>query len=183
MLLLLIGSILSDKYVIEGLGINFNIVGFILRLISLLIFSYFSLVLPPFQEIGWKGYIEDIYLINSYGACIFYNSYKFKNSTIEKQVVSGAITSINVMLAKLSQLEQKGISIIEKEGKIIYFYTSKRLTCVLFSREEFGVIKLNLKRFVEYVEDIYDKILDSWDGTLDIFTPIGEIADKFFKEK
>jgi hypothetical protein len=178
--LMLLGSVISEDFIIDTYGYHLKLIGILLKYISFSFIIYFALILPPLQEMGWKEHIEDIFLVNSYGACIFSKSYNSKNHTPEKHIISGAITSINMMLSKLSNSERRGISIIKKKGKITYIYVSDKLVGVLFGTQEFSTIKINLERFVKRVETTYDKILDTWDGTLDIFLPIEEIAAEFF---
>ncbi|MHA1291407.1 MAG: hypothetical protein ACTSQJ_01920 [Promethearchaeota archaeon] len=134
--------------------------------------------LPPFSEFDWKDEIEDIFIINRGGICLFHKSIETKTDLLDDNLISGAISSINVMIEELTH--DKGVSVINKKGKSIIIYPGKFVSGIIFSKKDLNNIKLVLKDFIERFETIYSNILIDWDGNIEIFKPIDTMAKKMF---
>jgi len=175
---LAIGFFLTTDFSMNNLGSEYRLLGAGLQLFAILSLSLFLMKLPPFSEFDWQEKIENVYLIDLGGICIYNQS---DSESIDKHLVSGAISSINIMLQELTN--RKGISVIKKKGKTVIVYPSKYSTGVLFCSEDLNTPKIVLKDFVLKFETIYSHVLQNWDGDIEIFNPVEKMANKFFLNK
>ncbi|MBD3195851.1 MAG: hypothetical protein GF317_12390 [Candidatus Lokiarchaeota archaeon] len=125
----------------------------------------------------WEN-IEEIFVMNKQGACIFYKNLKLDKKDIDEQLISGAITSMTIVLQEMTDSMGMGRSNIQKKNKLISLYSSELITSVCISRYESNFIDYILKELVNRVETIYESTLNDWDGNTDIFLPIEFILSK-----
>lgn len=177
-LLLAIGFVFTTDTSLNALGIEFRLLGSISQLISIFIITNFFIKLPEFSEFDWKKKVEHIFLIDKGGICLYNQSLQKNSKLMDENLVAGAISSVNSLLSQLTQKE--GISVIQKEGKLIITYPSEYVYGVLFCSEELDNIKKNLKSFVEKFELVYQDFLGNWNGDISIFSPVEEIVDQMF---
>ncbi len=179
--LLSIGIVFSTDFFLKLFGLEFKLFGAVLQLISFGLISRFFIKLPPFSEFDWQGKVEEILLIDkSSGLCAFYKSFIDKDAKITEVLMSGAITSVNIMLEELIPASDAKISIIEKRGKIVNIFSGKFLTGVFISNEKLNSIIFNLEQFINKVENLYQNILKDWDGNIDVFYPVENIVAELF---
>lgn len=179
-LLLLIGIFLTSDYSINLVQIPFRLIGSLLQLVGVIFFAFFFLRFPTFSEFEWKDKIEEVFLINTNGACIFYKSYVQKIDLLSEHLITSAITSVNIMLKEILKPGSREISVIKKKGKVIYIFPSDLITGVIFSKKESKVIDLYMNRLILKVEQVYKNVLTNWDGDLNIFNPIRDIYEEIF---
>jgi len=179
-LLLLIGIFLTSDYSINLVQILFRLIGSLFQLVGVIFFAFFFLRFPTFSEFEWKDKIEEVFLINTNGACIFYKSYIQKIDLLSEHLITSAITSVNVMLKEILKPGSREVSVIKKKGKLIYIFPSDLITGVIFSKKESKVIDLYMNRLILKVEQVYKNVLTNWDGDLNIFIPIRDIYEKIF---
>ena len=182
-LLLFTGIIFSSEFVIEIFNLELRLIGSILQLISVGLICLFFITLPPLSEFDWLDKIEEIFIMNKTGACLFYKSFTDKKELLNEQIVTGAIASINIVLSELTERKDIGSIVIKKKGKIINIYSSDLLTGVLFSKEKLSYINFYLKQLIQKIETIYRNVLINWDGDLDIFQPVENIINETFLNK
>ena len=75
---------------------------------------------------------------------------------------------------------KEGISMIEKEGKIVIIQPRKYVTGVLITDEKLISLNNLLNKLMEKIETVYMGILPEWDGDLNIFLPIENMVKKIF---
>ncbi len=178
--ILLVGYILSMDDIIDNFGLEFRLLGAIMQLTSIgLIFNFFRR-LPPFFEFDWQNKIESIYIMNKGGACLYHMSFTEKSASIDEDLITGAIASINIMLEEIIRGKKKGFSMIKKKGKIINIFSSEHITGVIFSTEELRFFNYNLRELIVKVEQIYHNVLINWSDDIEIFHPISNIIDELF---
>ncbi|MFX1258364.1 MAG: hypothetical protein ACFFAN_10925 [Promethearchaeota archaeon] len=182
LLFMFIGFLLTTDALINALGLEVRLIGAISQLISVVILSYFFLILPPFNEFDWQEKIEAVFLINKGGACLYYKYFKERKGLMDENIISAAIASINVMLGQLIERGKSGISILEKKGQTVVIYPSKYVNGVLYLSENLNYPKIVLKDFVERFETLYRNILINWNGDTNIFSPTEIIANEFFSQ-
>ncbi|NVM03660.1 MAG: hypothetical protein HWN67_15120 [Candidatus Helarchaeota archaeon] len=183
-LLLSIGFVFSTEYSVKLFGLEFRLFGSIVQLISFGLIFYFFIRLPSFSELDWQDKVEEILLLDKKsGLCAFYKSFINKDANITEVLMSGAITSVNIMLEELIPATDAKISVIEKKGKILNIFSSKFLTGVFISRDKLNSIIFYLKQFTEKVESLYQHVLVDWDGNIDIFYPVENIITELFSRK
>jgi hypothetical protein len=181
---MLIGFLFTTDVLIEIYGLEGRMFGAILQLISVVILSFFFLYLPPFNEFDWHEKIESLYLIDNAGICLFYKMFTEKKEKLDEQLISAAITSINVILKGLSETDNasRGISVINKSQKCIMIYQGKFVNGILYTLEELNTPKIILKEFVDKFEALYRNILIDWSGDTNIFAPTETIAKEAFSK-
>ena len=172
-----IGFFLTTDFSMNTFGAEYRLLGAGLQLFAILSLSIFLMKLPPFSEFDWQDKVENLYLIDNGGICIYNQE---DSESMDKHLVSGAIASINILLQELTNRE--GISVIKKKGKTVIVYPSKYSTGVLFCTEDLNTPKVVLKNFVEKFETVYSQVLQNWDGDIDIFTPVEKMANEFFSK-
>ncbi|MFX0026389.1 MAG: hypothetical protein ACFE8M_08225 [Candidatus Hermodarchaeota archaeon] len=181
-LLLPIGFFLTTDFVIISFGLIIRLIGSILELISLVLIFLIFIKLPLLYEFEWFDKIDEIFLINKDGACLFYKNFIDSGNIMDKNLISSAITSVKIMVKELTSSQDKGLSRIKKENKIVNIYTSDFLTGVLISKEELKSFDYYLKELVLKIESIYKSILKDWDGDLGIFSPVEDIMNEIFSK-
>ena len=181
--LMLFGFLFTTDATARVLGLEGRFIGVILQLISVVLLSYFFLTLPPFSEFDWEEKLEALFLINNAGICLYYKVFAERKDLMDENLISAAIASINIMLRKLSETEERreGFSVIKKKGENVILYQGEFVSGVLYTSEELNIPKLVLKDFVEKFETLYHNILIDWDGLTDIFKPAEIIADDLFR--
>ena len=179
-LLLLIGLFLTNDYSIDLFNLQFRLIGSLLQLFGIAFLVIFFLKYPTLYETDWQDKIEEVYLITKNGLCIYYKSHIQKMDSIDEHLITGTITSVNIMLKKILRLGSGDISVIKKKGKLIYMFPSDLITGVIFSGRESNTIGLYIKQLVIKVEQVYTNILKNWDGDLEIFNPIKDIYQDIF---
>jgi len=178
-MLIAIGFILTTDTSINLLGLEFRLVGAILQLVAILFIFYFLVSLPPFSEFDWKEKLENVFIINKGGICLYSQSYlDNQKETVDENLVSGAISSVNLMLEELTST--KGLTILEKRGKIVTLCPGEFTYGVTFSTEDLKNIKARLKSFIDKFETVYFNVLEGWSGDLDIFKPTENLIKEFF---
>ncbi len=180
MLLLLIGKALSLDSITKYYGLELRLLGDFLQILSLCLIFIFFYKHPSIFEFDWQKIIEDIYILNRNGASLFHKSFLNKSHILDDSLVSGAISSVNIMLKELTQSTEKGISIIRKKGMIIYLFTSQYIIGVLIAKDEMNPLIFYLKKLIIKIEMIYMNIFEYWNGRLKIFEPIEFIIDEIF---
>jgi hypothetical protein len=100
----------------------------------------------------------------------------------DENLISGAISLINIMLKEIMKSEYEGVSVIKKKDKVTYILPSDLVTGVIFSNKESKMVEFYLKQLVMKIETIYKNVLLNWDGDLGIFDPIDNIFQEIFSE-
>ncbi len=178
-----VGFLFEIDRVLDAFGLEYRLFGAILQLIGLGILSYFFISMPPFSEFDWQEKIEDIFLMNSAGICLYHKAFEERSELIDDNLVAGAISSINMMLKEITETKEKGISVIQKQNKTIIILPSDQVAGIIFSKEDLNYTKIVLKNIVEKFETIYHDILVKWDGDLSIFKPTENILTEILSKK
>jgi hypothetical protein len=178
--LIFIGHILSLDIIVDRIGLSFRVIGIILHLIAIgLIFIFFRRV-PPFFEFEWENKIEDIYILNKDGICLYNHSFINSKNDLDNQIITGSLTSMNILLEEIMFSHNTEISVVEKKGKIITIFSGSYITGILISKEKLQFFRHNLKKLILKIEGIYKNVLTNWDGDLAIFLPIKNIINEIF---
>ncbi|MFX1389793.1 MAG: hypothetical protein ACFE9Z_07020, partial [Promethearchaeota archaeon] len=177
-----IGYILSLDFVVVIFGLISRTVGIVLQLIAIGLVFFFFRNIPPFFEFDWYDKIENIFLINKDGICLYNYSYdsEHKQTVLDSQFITGTLTSMNILLEELFSNQPNEISIVEKKGKILTIFSGKYVTGIIISKEELRFFRHNLKKLVLKVEEIYKNVLIQWDGDLSSFLPVKNIINEIF---
>ena len=182
--LMIFGFGLTTDALIEVFGLEGRMIGAIIQLLSVVILSYFFLTLPPFSEFDWQDKIEAVFLVTEAGICIYYKVFSERKDLMDENLISAAITGINIMLRELSETgeQQDGISVLKKKGENVIIYQGKIIAGILYTSEELNFPKVVLKDFVDKFETLYYNILIKWDGVTEIFKPAETIANDLFRK-
>jgi len=172
------GSALTIKFIVEIFGLGIRFIGAILQLFGLILISIFFITIPSYSEYNWQDKIISVFIMHKSGLFIYKKSFREKVSPIDESVITGALTTIEMMLEKVSDIES--ISIIKKKEKILIFQPGRFIYGVLICEEELESLKILLSKFINKIETIYSNILEDWDRNLNVFTPIEGIAKEIF---
>lgn len=179
-LLMLSGHILTIDFVWYYYGFITRLTGISMQLIAIgLIFKMFRNFFP-FFEFNWHDKIENIYILNRNGINLYSKSFLEERKTIDEQVISGALSSINIMLNELMNTKENKILIIKKKNKIVTIFASVYIIGVLVSTEELEFFKHNIKRLVLKIETLYRNLLINWNGDRTQFYPVKDIVTDIF---
>lgn len=179
--LILIGFMFTTDALIELFGLEVRIIGAASQLIGFALLSFFFITLPPFSEFDWQDKIESLFLINEAGLCMYYKMFQEKEELMDENLISAAITSVQVLLEKLTGTEQrKGFSVFKKKGQIITIYPGKIVNGVLYTSEDLNFPKKLLKDFLMKFEQLYKNVLTDWNGDRAIFKAAEIIVDDLF---
>lgn len=173
--ILIVGSVLSTEIIVQFFNLLF--IGSIFQLTGICLVFLFFFKIEPFAELDWKNKVQDIYIINHQsGIGLYHKSFNqgFKDA-VDSQIVSGAISSVNVILKTITDKEHSEFSVIKKQDKILSVFTSELITGVIISNEELKLIKPYLQKLVNKIESVYFNILINWDSDVTIFEPVEAI--------
>ncbi|TXT59415.1 MAG: membrane protein of unknown function [Promethearchaeota archaeon] len=174
---LIIGGFFSLGLVMNSLGLFPLIFGAFIQLVSIIFLLNFFRKFSSTLFLNFRNLIEDIYILNNNGACLYHMKHSINSEKLNDHLVSGAISILDNMLKQLTQTKKKGFSTIKKEEKILNIYTSKFLTGVLFSKEESDYVQYYLEKVIKKIENVYRDILINWNGKTSIFSPIKDIIE------
>ena len=173
-------SLFFIDFVCYYLGFITRLAGISMQLIAIgLIFKMFRNIVP-FFEFNWQDKIENIYILNRAGINLYSKSFLEDRKTIDDHFISGALSSINIMLNELMNTKENKISIIKKKNKTVTIFTSVYIIGVLVSTEELEFFKHNLKRLVLKIEMLYRNLLINWSGDRAKFYPVKDIVTDIF---
>lgn len=177
--------VLTMELVTDFIGLIFRAVGSVLQLISSIGISYFFLKIPYFSELDWKERLEHLFIMSKGGVCQLEEHFfheKEETESMSEHLISSALASVNIMLKELTDSELEGLSVIKKRGKIVNIFSSKYVTGVIISSEEYDPIKVSLEKFVTQYEAIYKNVLENWDGNSEVFLPMKSLVKKMFSD-
>ncbi|MBN2153441.1 MAG: hypothetical protein JW839_18445 [Candidatus Lokiarchaeota archaeon] len=175
------GYVLTIDAMLDVTGLAGRTVGSALQLGSFIGITILFLRLPPFATLDWHKQIEDIYVIDKAGVCLFQKSFTAKQLTVDKNLASSAISTVNLILKEMTSADELGQSTIKRGDKAITVFSSELVTGVVISREENYLISYNLKNFIQTFEAIYRGVLATWNGDGSVFAPAEAMAEKIFK--
>jgi len=178
LLFLGLGEVTLFDEIISIFGMWSLIVGNFFRLFGFIILFWFIRSVPSFSEYNWQDKIDDVLLVHKDGFLIFKKDFKNQQDTIHASIVAGMLSSIEMMLQTVT--DKKGLTVIKKDEKVVIFKPSRFLIGILICDEDLKSLRILISKFVERIEDIYQKILEDWRGNLDIFKPIKFIVNEFF---
>jgi hypothetical protein len=174
------GYVLTIDIMLDGIGLVGRTMGSIMQLGAFVAITIQFLRLPPFAMLDWHKQIEDIYVIDKAGVCLFQKSFTAKPKTVDDNLVSSALSSVNYILHEMTAAAELGQSTIKKGNKAITIFSSELVSGVVISKEENYLINYNLKNFIQTFEAIYRGVLATWNGDSKVFEPAEAMADKIF---
>jgi hypothetical protein len=177
-----IGFFLTTDALVNTFGILTRLIGSLMQILSFSAIFYIFVKLPSLSEINWLEKVEEIFIISKEGFCLFYKAYIDTEIKMDKNLISGAITSVKIMLNELTSSKDTGISIIRKENKVVSIYSGSLLSGVIISEEKLGNFGVYLRELILHLEKLYYNVLKNWNGDLNIFDPIDDIIDEIFSK-
>ncbi|MHA1150098.1 MAG: hypothetical protein ACTSR8_17835 [Promethearchaeota archaeon] len=176
---IVIGYGFTTDFIVDTLGLWFRLAGNIFQISGYILLFIYFLKIPSFTEYDWKEKIDSLYITHRSGLFIYKKNFRGgEESPFDKNVIAGFLSSIKMMLEKVTDIS--GISILEKEGKIIIIQPSLTFTGILICEEKLKSLQILLNSFINKIEELYSKIMLKWSGDLNIFKPIEEIANEIF---
>ncbi|MEX2728852.1 MAG: hypothetical protein Q6353_016465 [Candidatus Sigynarchaeum springense] len=174
------GYVLTIDAALDVTGIAGRIVGGALQLAGFIGVTIMFLRLPPFSMLDWHKQIEALYVIDKSGVCLFQKSFLEKTKAVDDNLVSSAISSVNMIVKEMTAADERGMSTIKRGDKTITTFSSELVNGVIISKEENYLISENLKNFIQTFEAIYRGVITTWNGDNKVFEPAAAMADKIF---
>ena len=106
---LILGFFGTTDIIVSLVGFQIRIIGSVFQLISIILLSLFFITLPPFSEFDWQEKVQELFIIDRGGICLYNNDF-VKKTVYDENLTSAAISGINTMLQEL--MDAKGISVI-----------------------------------------------------------------------
>ncbi len=156
---------------IRALGDLFEISGFFLLFL-------FFISIPSFSEYDWQDKINSIYITQKDGLFLFKRNFISAELSVDQNIVAGLLTSVKVMLQALT--DKKGVSIIERENKIMIIYPSEFVNGIIICDEKLASLQILLKKFVNKVELLFRNIFENWNGDVTVFSPLEDVSKEIF---
>ena len=175
---IVLGFGLTTTLMINLFGLGIRILGDIFQIIAIILFGLFFISVPSFSEIDWQKRIDNVLIMHKSGRLIYKKSFRTENIHANESLIAGVMTSLEMMLERVTH--EKNMLIIEKKGKIIITQSGKLIYGVLICDENIKSLQILLNNFIEQIELIYSKVLETWDGDLKVFIPINDIANDIF---
>jgi len=176
--LMFLGFGLTTDLFIITFGLSIRLLGDILQLFGTFCLSIGFLTIPSMSEFDWQEKIDSLLLLLKSGACIYKKNFRDPHNHIDEDLISSALGSIKYTLQQLT--EKDGNSVIEKKGNITLIHPGKYIIGIVICDEKLQSLQILLQNFVEKIERVYRKVLDTWSGNMDIFDPIEQYAKEIF---
>ncbi len=173
-----VGFLFTRYEFISRFGLVIRFIGDFLQIIAITFIFIFLSSVPTLEEYEWIGKINRLFLMRRSGICVYYRFFKEEKEKVDKQLVSMAIQTINLMLEEFT--EKEGISIIEKKTSNFIIQPSKNFTAVLICDIPLKSLKILLNRFIIKVETIYQNVLEATNISTEIFQPIESMVKEIF---
>lgn len=177
-LLVLTGFTLASDIAINLFGLQIRILGDIFEIIGFIFLYHLFITSPSFSEYEWQDKIDSLYITHNSGLLIYSKNFRENKGKVDHTLVGGSITSVKIFLEKITEIQ--GDSVIEKEGKIVIIHPIYNITGILICDEKLNSLQILLKNFTKKICTIYRKVLEHWDGDLNVFRPIENIVKEFF---
>ena len=178
---LIIGFIFTFNVVVSLFGTFYvRLIGSCIQLGSFLLLFVFFLKLPPLSLLKWRELIENVYILDKAGVCLFQKNYAVDESEIDDNLVTSALTTVSLLMQEMMDAGEEGISSIKKKGKIITLYSGKVVNGAVITEMDNKQIGYNLKNVIDTFEAIYYRIIIDWDGDNTVFKPVEQIIDTTF---
>lgn len=179
-ILLLIGYSLTTVILQDLLNapLHFRLIGDIIQLVATGILIGFLILTPTFSELDWHEKLDEIILILKNGLPIFTKNYEEIGEEQDKMVKSGQLTIIKTLLE--TTITNKGVSIIEKKGKIMIMIPGEYINGVIICKEKLLSLQILLKAFISKIEEIYWDLLVLPPIDTKVFDPIKDLVKEFF---
>ena len=181
--MLVAGYMFTTDTAVDTLGLGIRFVGSVMQLAAFTIFSILFLHLPAISMLDWKRTIENVYLIDKAGVCLFEKTYVSSGAGVTDHLVTSAISMVNSILQEMTAAKDRGISVIKKKGKVITIFSSELVSGAVISKDDNDAISYHLKLLVETFEAIYRGTLVNWEGNSSVFAPVASIVDRTFSGK
>lgn len=177
-LFLYISYQLSLTWVVSLYGQNIRLLGVFFQLISLIVLSLCILALPDFMEYHWKEKIHALYIAKDTGLFLYEKYFNLKNDPMEKTVITGWFSMINIVLQEITK--KKDILIIKKEKNTLIIYPSSQILVIVICEHYLISLKILIEKFIKEFEDIYQGVIENWNGDLSIFKPLDGLVERYF---
>ncbi len=178
----IIGFVLGLDISVIALGFISRFIGAIVQLGAFVAMSLLFFKLPPLSTLSWRNYVEQVFLIDKAGMCLFQKAYSEQSSAMDDNLKTSAISTVNSILEEMIAAGESGLSFIEKEDKVFTTFSSKNVNGVIVSKIRNESIGYNLKNLVETFEAIYQRFIVEWDGDAEIFKPVEAMVDRIFSK-
>ncbi len=176
--MLVLGFGLTTTLMINLFGLGIRLLGDIFQIIGIILFGLFFISVPSFSEIDWQKRIDNVLIMHKSGRLIYKKFFRTENIRANESLIAGVMTSLEMMLERVTH--EKSVLTIEKKGKIIIIQPGKFINGLLICDENLKSLQILLNNFIEQIELIYSKVLETWDGDLKVFIPINDIANDIF---
>ncbi len=170
-----------------GLAFYFNqiipivLFGIAQLFILVLFLGYTKETLPSKDELEWRDAIFSLYCIaNKNGICLYEENFQERTS-IDKDLVAGSITGITSLLKEITQSDTR-TKIIAQEDVNLLIEFGENVTCVAMSKVDLKTIRKRLNLLIADIEFLFKRVFPTWIGDTDVFQPIGQLVEKYFKK-
>ncbi len=183
-----IASLVAGLFIgiLLGLGFYFNqiiptiLFGIAQLFILVLFIGYTKETLPSKDELDWMDAIISLYCIAKNGICLYQESFKERRG-IDKDLVAGGISGITSLLKEITQSETPTKMIAQEDVKLLIEF-GDNVTCVAMSKVDLKRIRQRLNLLITDIEFLFKKVFPTWMGDTDIFQPIEQLVEKYFKK-
>ena len=85
------------------------------------------------------------------------------------------------LLQEMTKSAQR-LKIIDHEDKKILFEYGDKFTVALMAAKDLRILRTKLEKLAEEIQNVFWETLESWDGNVEIFTPINTMIRNYFIE-
>lgn len=175
-----LGYIFMADSIVIAFGILIRIIGDILVILGISICQISMRNLPDLSEYDWLTSLKTIIVIDKSGIPLFSRFYNTQPDESKKEyLISGALNSINLILAQMTGKEQ--LNTIELPDKCIMIEYINNLKFAIISDKFLLSLQVRLKQFAEEFYAFFKNYIENFSGNLDIFLPAESMVDRIFK--
>ncbi len=175
---IIVGYALATDFAASLFGLGIRIMGDHLEIFGFFLLFLFFISIPSFSEYDWQDKIDSIYITKKDGLFLYKRSFRRTESDVDQNIIAGMLTSIKLILQELT--EKKGVSIIERENKILIIYPSEYVNGVVICNQNLISVQILLKKFVEKIEAVFLNIFENWSGDVPISSAFEDISKEIF---
>jgi len=169
-------AIWSSLPVVEGWILKIS--SHLLFLTGLGLFAIAIWSLPSLTEFGWESKLYHLYVLMPGGLLAY--EYSFKDTCdVDSDLLGSGLSGI-VDIVKEMTGSVKRLKIIRQERRNIYLEYGKYVTVIILAEEELKILFEKISQFTQEFENLFSKVLESWDGNADIFKITDSLIKKIF---
>ena len=182
-----IGEFFMSDFSLKTLGSMFYPVGAIILVISGYMANFALYYLPSFNELRWRDWIKEIYVLYASGIPILHvkiSEGKIIKDTSHDEIIlaAGVLAALKSALKIITKSKKETALVNQGDVKIIFGVKGK-VTIVILAERDSVIIHRKANEFLSMFNKLFKDELESWNGDISVFRAGYNLINAIFLEK